>query len=131
MAFDASITKRARKRTSQSGQSVVQVRYVVNFKHPLTGRRSQLFFRRHSDAVAKRNALIAESATHKPTPGAAALTVAQTIDHWLQNRQGSVKQATWRGYRQTARYVVGPLVIGNASTRRRATMSPNAPPHNS
>src|SRR5262245_6090813 len=119
MAFDASITKRARKRTLLSGQSVVHVRYVVNFKDPLTGRRSQLFFGRHSDAVAKRNSLITETSTPKPASPPVELTVAQVIEHWLQNRQGSVKQATWRGYRQTARYVVGPLVIGNASTRRR------------
>ena len=130
MAFDASITKRARKRTLLSGQSVVHVRYVVNFKDPLTGRRSQLFFGRHSDAVAKRNTLIAESSAPKPTTVVVELTVAQAIDHWLQNRQGSVKQATWRGYRQTARYVIGPLVIGNAATRRFATMRPDAPPHN-
>lgn len=129
MAFDASITRRARKRTLQSGQSVVQVRYVVNFKDPVTGRRSQLFFQRHSDAVAKRNSLVAETSTRKPASGAVELTVAQAIDHWLQNRQCSVKQATWRGYRQTARYVVGPLVIGTASARRRATMCPDAPPH--
>jgi integrase len=129
MTFDASITKRARKRTLQSGQSVVQVRYVVSFKHPVTGRRSQLFFRRHSDAVAKRNTLIAEISTHKATSGAGELTVAQAIEHWLQNRQGSVKHATWRGYRQTARYVVGPLLIGTACERRRATMCSSVPPH--
>lgn len=129
MAFDVSITKRARKRTLQSGQSVVQVRYVVNFKHPVTGRRSQLFFQRHSDAVAKRNTLIAETSTRKATSGVSELTVAQAIEHWLQTRQGSVKQATWRGYRQIARYVVGPLVIGTAYARRRATMRPGAPYH--
>jgi integrase len=126
MTFDASITKRRRNRRLRSGRYVVQTRYVLNFKDPSTGCRAQLFFQRHSDAVAKRNKLVAEFATHPLSHTRNELTVAQAIEHWLKSRKGSVKETTWRGYQQISQYVVGPLVVGTALQRRAAKMQPGA-----
>jgi integrase len=124
--FEATITKRHRKRCLKSGQSIVQVRYVVNYRDPRTGRRSQLFFKRHVDAVAQRNRLVATiSSTPRPDNDHAEITVAHAIQRWLENRHGNVKENTWRGYCQIARYVVGPLVVGNRTERRKATILPD------
>ena len=63
MALNATITKRDRTRVLTSGAEVVQTRFVVNFRHPHTGRRSQRFYKCHRGALACRDDLVASMAT--------------------------------------------------------------------
>jgi len=128
MTFGASITKRHRKRRSKSGIVAIQTRYVVNYVDPSTGRRAQLFFERHSDAVTKRNQLLNNVANGIHTRKHVEKTVAQAVEHWLENRRGEVKQGTWRSYKQIAGYVVGPLLAGKAE-RRKAARKRATPPN--
>ena len=65
MTLAVSITKRDRRRQLKSGAAVVQTRYVVNFQEPQTGQRKQFFFKRHRDAIAKRDAILS---TWSPAP---------------------------------------------------------------
>ena len=120
MTFTASITKRHRRRRLKSGIIATQTRYVVNCVDPSTGRRAQLFFERHSDAVTKRNQLLNSVATGVHTRKHAEKTVAQAVEHSLENRQGEVKDGTWRSYKHIASYVVGPLLAGTKAERRKA-----------
>lgn len=102
MTFTASIMKRDRKRWRKSGAVVVQTRFVVNFRDPCTGRRKQLFFARHKDALAMRDAMLASVVTGSYTGVRSDLTVAQAMEHWLENRRREVKSGTWGSYRQAA-----------------------------
>ena len=120
-AFSPSITKRARKRRLKSGAVVVQTRFVVSFREPRSGRRKQLFFHRYRDAIAKRNALLTSVLTGAYSEAPSDLTVAQAVEHWLENRRGEVKVGTWVGYRQASRYIVGPVLVGTKQERKANT----------
>lgn len=121
MGFSPSITRRDRRRRLSSGRLVVQTRFVVNFRDPGTGRRKQLFFARQKDAIAMRDAMVASVATGAALPAdpAGASTVADIMQHWLQNRKSEVKAGTWASYCQAAQYVVGPLLLGTKLERHR------------
>jgi hypothetical protein len=54
MSIAISITKRERRRRLKSGEGVTQVRYVLNFRDPRSGRRKQLFFERQKEELARR-----------------------------------------------------------------------------
>ena len=116
-AFTASINKRDRRRPQRSGGVVVQTRFVVSFREPRTGRRKQLFFARHKDAVAMRDALVTSVVTGTYAEAHTNLTVAEVVDYWLCNRQSEVKASTWDSYRQAAGYITGPLLVGTQLER--------------
>ncbi len=115
--FTASISKRERRRRQRSGAVVVQTRFVVSFREPRTGRRKQLFFERHKEAVAMRDALVTSVVTGTYAETQTSMTVAEAVDYWLRNRRGEVKGSTWDSYRQAAGYIVGPLLIGTKLER--------------
>jgi hypothetical protein len=95
MTFTASITRRDRRRRRKCGAVVVQTRFVVNFRDPATGRRKQLFFARHKDALAMRDAMLASVVTGSHTEVRTDLTVAGAMEHWLEHRRREVKTGTW------------------------------------
>jgi integrase len=117
MSASISVTKRQRKRQLKSGAAIVQTRYVVNCHDPQTGQRKQLFFKRHRDAVAKRDELLSSLAAGTCTATRSELTVAQAVEHWLESRRTQVKAGTLRSYQQAVGYVVGPLLIGTKLQR--------------
>lgn len=117
MNFTASITKRDRKRRLRSGAVVVQTRFVVNVYGPKCGQRKQLFFKRYKDAIAKRDAILASVIVGTYSQARTRLTVAQAVEHWLENRRCEVKASTWRSYRQAVGYIVGPLLVGTKLER--------------
>jgi integrase len=127
VAFTASITKRDRTRTLTSGAAVVQTRFVVNFRHPATGRRKQIFVKSHKEAIARRDELIAGAVTGSFPTEHASLTVAKAIEHWLENRKPEVKRETWRNYRRGTHYIVGPLLTGTSYERRAFTWKGTKP----
>src|SRR5215213_10889318 len=118
MAISANITKRIRTRKLVSGASVLQTRWVLNYREPRSGKRRQLFFERHKDALERRNQILADveqgnySHEHKR-----AVTIAEAVRRWLDDREGEVKRGTMRGYRQAAALIIGPLLIGTARDR--------------
>jgi integrase len=113
MSFTASITRRNRRRRLRSGRQIEQTRFVVNFRDPATGRRKQLFFARHKDAVTMRDALLASAATGSYSDiQTSDLTVSRIVEHWLENRRREVKAGTWASYRQAVHYILGPLLVG-------------------
>jgi integrase len=118
VAFTVSITKRDRTRILTSGAIVVQTRFVVNFRHPTTGQRKQIFVKSHKEAIARRDELIAGAVTGSLTVERTNLSVAEAVEHWLENRKPDVKKATWQGYRNGAHNIIGPLLIGTSDERR-------------
>ncbi len=127
MTFTASVTKRDRKRRLGDGSVVVQTRYVVNFREPRTRQRKQLFFDRHKDALAMRDALVASVATDTYQAVQADLTVAQAVEYWLQARRGDVKKGTWASYRHASSYITGPLLVGTKLERHVFTRTGKTP----
>jgi len=127
LAFNASITKRDRTRTLTSGATVVQTRFVVNFKHPTTGQRKQIFVKSHKEAIARRDELIAGAITGTFPTERTRLTVAEAVEHWLENRKPEVKKATWQGYRDGAHNIIGPLLVGISDDRRALTWKGTKP----
>ena len=121
MAFTASITKRDRTRTLTSGATIAQTRFVVNFRHPITGRRKQIFVKSHKEAIARRDELIAGVVTGTLPNKQSDMTISSVVEHWLENRKSEVKKATWRGYRNGSHFIVGPLLVGNSDDRRALT----------
>ena len=45
------------------------------------------------------------------------LTIAQAVDYWLEYRQSEVRETTLKSYKQTASYIVGPLLVGTKVER--------------
>ena len=117
MTISINITKRNRKRILKSGSTVVQTRYVVNYREPRTGRRKQLFFERQKDAQAKRSEIAGafQNGTYSDRPKT--VTVGDAVRAWLGDRTGVVKDYTLQGYRQTAAYIVGPILAGTREQR--------------
>jgi integrase len=122
-----SITKRDRKRVTRAGGQVVQTRFVVNFREPRTGRRKQLFYVHHKDAVAMRDTLLASIASGTYTGANPNWTVGQAVAYWLQNRRNEVKNTTRASYEQAARYITGPFLMGSKAERRLFAMKGQIP----
>jgi len=128
MSNAVNITKRDRKRKLKSGAVVTQTRWVLNYHEPRTGKRKQLFFERQKDAQAKRNEIIAqiESGSYADDRNKS-VTIAEATRRWLANREGEVKEGTLAGYRQTASYITGPLLIGTPLQRCEFTTTGKKP----
>jgi hypothetical protein len=45
------------------------------------------------------------------------LSVTEAIDYWLEYRQSEVRGTTLKSYKQTASYIVGPLLVGTKVER--------------
>ncbi|HMA75214.1 MAG TPA: tyrosine-type recombinase/integrase [Xanthobacteraceae bacterium] len=118
MPNSVNLTKRVRKRRLKSGQVVTQTRWVLNYRDPRTRKRKQLFFERQKDAQAKRNDIITQIEIGSYADDRnKSVTIAEATERWLKNREGEVKAGTLTGYRQTASYIIGPMLIGTARQR--------------
>jgi integrase len=120
------ITKRIRRRVLKGGAVILQIRWVVSYREPGTGKRKQLFFERHTDARPRSNRLAAQIETGAYSHDRNKLTVAEAAGSWLANRHGQVKPRTLEGYRQALSYVVGPLLIGSPLQRGEFTLTGKA-----
>jgi integrase len=119
MTIRTSITRRERKRILTTGATVFHARYVLNFRDPRTGKRRQLFFRSQREAIAKRDAILAAIATHTYSQSRSNLTVANAVEHWLENRRADVKASTWKTYRQiSTNCIIGPVLVGTPAQRK-------------
>jgi integrase len=119
MTFRAQITKRIRRRKLRSGETIMQTRYVLNYRDPRAGTRHQLFFERQKDAQEKYAQLAAAVEMNVHAPSAKSITIEQLIIAWLTTREDAVKPVTLNGYRQTCKLITGPLLVGGGRVRQR------------
>lgn len=112
-----SITKRKRRRRLTNGAVKYVSRYVVSFRNPATGKRSQRFFVRYGDAIHARDAI--EEAIREGSDNLSnnSLSIENAVEHWLADREGQVKPRTLGYYRLIARYIIGPLLVGTPDQR--------------
>lgn len=117
--FNISLTKRDRQRKLRSGEVVTNSRYVLNFVDPKSSQRTQLFFTRQKDAIAKRNEIQSSVEARAYVPDRDAITVADAVARWLEGRRGDVKARTLFEYEKGARYITGPLLVSATPAQRR------------
>ena len=127
MPVTVNITKRERRRKLKSGAVVSLTRWVINYREPRTGKRRQLFFARAADAQVRRNAIITEIGTGTYSENHRSATIADAVRRWLANREGEIKGGSLEGYRQTAAYVIGPLLSGTKAQRTDYTLTGKLP----
>lgn len=117
MDFKVTITKRTRKRKLISGATVLQDRYVLNYRDPKSGLRKQVFFERKRDAEARERELMKQVAEGSYVDPKAVPTIGEAIDHWLADKKGKVKPSTLTGYEVVCHCIRGPLLEGTAKER--------------
>lgn len=127
MAFSVSITKRVRTRQLRGGRTVRQLRYVLNYRDPKSGRRRQEFFERYKDAQARQSELVAAVQTGAYCDPRQSPTIAQALDHYLDDKRGQVKPSTLQGYEVVLRCIKGPVLIGTARQRHEFTATGHRP----
>src|SRR5918993_1568566 len=93
------VTKRERRRRLKSGEIVLQIRYVLNYRDPRTGGRKQLFFERQKDAQHKASELAAAFKMGTYAPQRTVLTIKEAVGNWLRDRESNVKARTYKGYK--------------------------------
>jgi hypothetical protein len=123
MDLAISLTQRTRRRTLTSGEVIVQERWVLNFRDPVSQQRRQLFFTRKKDAEAKQRELVTKAAAGNYVNERTVPTVAEALDHWLADKNGKVKASTLLGYRVVSNTIRGPLLVGTRRERHDYTES--------
>ena len=117
MALSINLTRRVRRRKLKSGETVEQVRYVLNWRDPRTGAREQRFFERQKEAQEKRAELVAAFDRGTYSAERKTLTVGEAVAAWLETKRGVVRPITFAAYEFQSRYVVGPLAPSEARRR--------------
>lgn len=127
MAIAINITKRERHRRLKSGEIAIHTRYVLNFRDPRTGSRKQLFFARQKDAQLKASEIAAAVKIGTYAQERTTLTVKEAVQNWLDDREGNVKERTFKGYKHVARSITDPLLIGTPRQRAEYTTTGELP----
>ena len=109
MTINIALTKRVRRRKLTSGETVEQLRYVLNWRDPRTGSREQRFFERQKEAQDKRAELTLAYQMGNYSVKRESLTVGDAVAAWLDNKRDVVRANTFGNYEFQARYVVGPM----------------------
>jgi integrase len=121
------LTKRVRRRRQKDGRVVEQLRYVVNYQEPRTGKRRQEFFERQKEAQARQAELQSQLHSGNYFDARRAPTIAAAVDHYLAERSGKVKASTLEGYRVVVQHIKGPLLVGSAKQRAEYSRSGQKP----
>ena len=106
-----------RKRKNAAGKVVRQKRYAASWICPETGGKRRIYFSTKAQAEAHREHLIAEFAGERYFNPNTNPTVEDAVDHWLENKRGSVKPQTIRGYLPLIRNLVGSILQGTPQER--------------
>jgi len=115
-SFEVTITKRIRRRQLKD-RVVDQVRWFANYRDPDTGQRRLPSFETKRDAEAFRTELLSKVHTGGYVDPKRAPTVAEAVEHFLDNRSTEVKPSTLYGYRVVAKVITGPLLDGTVRER--------------
>src|ERR1043166_4976713 len=113
----AKVTKREMKRTRRTGEVITLTRYVLNYRDPKTGKRSQQFFERQKEAQEAHGKLLVEIKEGTYAKRRDVPTVEQAFDHWLRDRGGQIKPCTLNAYKKFRPCIVGPLMMGTIKQR--------------
>jgi integrase len=124
--FEVTITKRVRRRRLLT-RTVEQTRWFANYRDPDTGQRKLPSFETRRDAEAFRTELLSKVHAGVYVDPKRAPTVAEAIEHFLENRSTEVKASTLYGYRVVAKNITGPLLEGTQQERTDYAISRELP----
>jgi len=82
----------------KSGETVEQVRYVLNWRDPRTRQREQRFFERQKDAQEKRAELVAAFERGTYSAERKTVTVRNAVAAWLETKRSVVRPVTFAAY---------------------------------
>ena len=128
--FNPNITKRTRRRKTRAGQPIEHVRWIVNYRCPDTGKRTQKFFTSKRDAEAFRADILAKAMDGTYVDPGRVPMVSEIINHWLSAREGEVKSSTLASYGIVAKVITGPVLEGTAEERREFAATGKKPHRN-
>lgn len=106
-----------RKRRNAAGKIVRSKRYAASYVCPETGSRRRISFPTKAQAEEYRQVLLAQFAGERYFNPNTNPTVAEVVDHWLENKRGSVKPQSIAGYRPLLKNIVGPILQGTPQDR--------------
>lgn len=119
-----------RKRSNAAGKQINQKRHTVNYRCPDTGAKRRLSFPTKLEAEEYRDALLQQyngGRYFNPNTNPTVLEVAQ---HWLDTKQGNIKQQTVEGYRPLLKIITGPLLQGTPKERAHFAITGEKPSRN-
>ena len=101
-----------RRRKNAAGKIVRQKRYAASWICPETGRKRRISFPTKTKAEAYREALAKTLIGERYFNPHTNPSVAEVVDHWLDNKRGSVNAKTVRGYLPLLKNITGPILQG-------------------
>jgi len=101
-----------RRRKNAAGKVVRQKRYAASWVCPDTGKKRRASFPTKAKTETYREALAATFVGERYFNPYTNPTVAEVVDHWLDNKRGSVKAQTIRGYLPLLKNITGPILQG-------------------
>src|SRR6478736_2295993 len=116
--INISITTTTRRRKLKGGAVASYPQWYCEYKDPITRKRRRRAFNRKKDAEAFRTALRVKVAEGSYVDERTAPPIGQAVDHWLGDKDGTVKSSTLKGYKVVANGALrGPLLIGTKQER--------------
>ena len=106
-----------RPRKNAMGKIVKTKQYTANYICPETGRKRRKFCKSKAKAEEYRQVLLPQFTGERYFNPNTNPTVAEVVDHWLENKRGTVKPQTIRGYLPLIKNIVGPLLQGTPQER--------------
>lgn len=115
MSFSANITKRKIRGAEK---------YVVNCRHPVTKKRMQRFRPTKKEALeVKRQLYIDFEEDAFTNENKKQITIATAFGNWISDKQGEVKDSTLKDYQSFKEFIVGPIRLGSAQEKAKATLN--------
>mgnify|MGYP001089679154 CR=1 FL=1 len=102
-----------RKRRNAAGKIIRSKRYAASYICPETGNKRRISFPTKAKAEEYRQVLLAQFAGERYFNPNTNPTVAEAVDHWLENKRGTVKPQTIRGYLPLLKNITGPILQGS------------------
>ena len=106
-----------RRRKSAAGKITRSKRYAASWVCPETGNKRRISFSTKAKAEEYRQVLLSQFTGERYFNPNTNPTVAEVVDHWLENKRGTVKSQTIRGYLPLIKNIVGPLLLGTPQER--------------
>ena len=101
-----------RPRKNAIGKIVKTKQYTANYICPETGRKRRKFCKSKAAAEEYKQELLSQFAGERYFNPNTNPTVAEVVDHWLENKRGSVKAQTIRGYLPLLKNISGGVIQG-------------------
>jgi len=116
-----------RKRRGTDGKLRKTKKHTISYRCPETGGKVRRSFNTKADAEAARDVLLAQYTGGKYFNPTANPTVAEAVEHWMQNKANQIKAQTFKTYTSLVRIITGPLLQGTPQERAHHALTGEKP----